>query len=321
MTGRAVALALGLSAGAMVLLGWFARATDTVQAGISPSAPALAARPVPMPSVVNRWLAPATEGQVLRSEAEIEQRLFTQGSLRGSQLDGDWGVDGRGQLQPSLGLRRRFDQLLSTLGEVHVDELGRLLRARATAELSGAAADAVMAVWQRYLALQRRSFQHGLDDSSAAAWEAALAERQIVRRELLGRAWADAFFGAEEQALRAHLSRVPGAGITDVDGAASPSSLPSLPRLAQAPAAGSDTQQLFAQRSQAFGPEAAERLRLEDELARHWDARMALARAELARLQQAPELSALQRDQAIGRWLEQQFTEAERLRARALLGH
>jgi len=315
---RAAALALAAIA-VLALLVWVARpAGPKLPAGPGAAAPALTPPAVmKVPAAGAGLLEPAAAGQALRSVAEIERRLFEQGSLRGSQLDGEWGVDASGHLQPSRGLRRRFDQLLSSLGEVHVDELGRLLQARAEGELSGTAAAEVMAVWQRYLQLQRRSYRYGLDAGNATAWEAALAERQMARRELLGRAWADAFFETEEQALRAHLSRSPEQAQA-ATGSAVPQS--SLPALARAPAAGVDAKQLFEQRSQAFGPAAAERLRLEDELAQRWDARMAMARAELARLLQAPELSALQREQAIGQWLDQQFSGAERLRARALLG-
>lgn len=318
--GHGAALALLLAAGAWG--SWLlaqAGAPESAAGDGSATVPAVAAGRAP--AAMRSLLDLPPSGAASRSVAEAEQRLFAQGSLRGSTLDGDWGVDAQGRLQPSRALRRRFDQLLSTLGEVGVDELGRWLQARARAELSAPAADEVMQVWERYLQLQRRSYRWGLDGRDSNAWQAALAERQTARREVLGRAWADAFYADEEEALRRTLAaRESRSGPRDEAGAAAAVGLAVLPELAHAPAAGADAQLLFEQRRQALGLAAAQRLAAEDVAQADWDARLAAARAELARLSQATELSALQRQQAAEAWIAAHFSAGgEQLRVRALL--
>lgn len=309
--------AAALLAAAVPLLAWLGlrmdRGPHEHPAG-PPAVPAPQAWPASPPSLTS---AAAEARPSAPSVDEIERRLFQRGSLRGAGWDGAWGVDAQGRLQPSLALRRRFDQLLSTLGEVGVDELGRLLQARARAELAPEAAEAVMQVWQRYLQLQRRSYRWGLDGQDFTRWEAALAERQAARRELLGRAWADAFYAEEEAALRAHLSgREPAAD----EARAAAAGLAVLPALARAPQPGADPQQLFEQRRQALGLEAAQRLQAEDAAQADWAARLAQAREEQARLAGSSELSAAQRQLALEQWLASRFSAAERLRVRALLG-
>ena len=322
--GRVVALALLLGGGAAAWWvqqhGGVAPPGADVAASIVP--PALPAGPVQAPRPALLDPAPGAVAAASRSVAEIEQRLFVQGSLRGSALDGDWGVDAQGRLQPSRALRRRFDQLLSTLGEVGVDELGRWLQARARAELRAEAADEVMLVWERYLQLQRRSYRWGLDGRDSNGWQAALAERQTARREILGRAWADAFYADEEEALRRTMAaRESRSATRDEAGAAAAAGVAVLPELARAPAAGVDAQQLFEQRRQALGLAAAQRLAAEDAAQADWEARLAAARAELVRLRQAAELSPPQRQQAADDWIAAHFSAGgEQLRARALLG-
>ena len=53
---------------------------------------------------------------------------------------------------------------------------------------------------------------------------------------------------------------------------------------------------------------------------RDWDERLTAARAQWQRLQQAPELSALQRQEAMDRYLRGAFNAGEQARAWALLG-
>ena len=48
-------------------------------------------------------------------------------SLAGTQPDGDWGLDARGQLRASRGIRQRFDYYLSLIGEKSLSEIEALL--------------------------------------------------------------------------------------------------------------------------------------------------------------------------------------------------
>jgi lipase chaperone LimK len=255
----------------------------------------------------------------VRSPAEVERRIFEQGSLRGAALDGDWGTyDASGRLLPSLALRRRFDQLLTTLGEVRVDELSGWLRARLEQELSPAHARAVLELWQRYLRLADWPFQtalHGSPQADADALRAALAERQQVRRQLLGAEWAAAWFADDEAALAAAIARIgqpqPAVAAPAADAAA---------HAWLAPPPGVAADELQRQRTARYGAEAAARLAAEDAEQARWQQRLAAVREQWDALQRAAELSPAQRMQAIERTLAQQFDAREALRVRALLG-
>jgi len=73
-------------------------------------------------------------------------------------------------------------------------------------------------------------------------------------------------------------------------------------------------------REATYGREAAERLREEDLAQASWQTRLGNGRNTITRLRQAPELSEPQREEAVTQWLAQNFSAAEQVRARALLG-
>ena len=96
-------------------------------------------------------------------------------------------------------------QLLSLLGEASLDELTAFI-GHDVEDLAGpAAAQQVLDVWQRYVALQRHAFQQQADPRDRRSLLPALAERQQVRRQLLGAAVASAFYADEEAQLQALL--------------------------------------------------------------------------------------------------------------------
>ena len=242
--------------------------------------------------------------------ADIETRLFTDGSLRGADFDGSWGrwVDGR--LQPDFALRQRFDQLLTTVGEASTDELRAFVASRAERDTSPEQARAVLALWDQYLALQQVRHAETLDLMQPAQWPRLLQAHQLARREHLGPAWADAFYGEEEQRFRELITE---RGQTKPAG--STAGISPLQPSAELPAS-----VLHQLRVATYGREAAERLRAEDQAEIAWQNRLDTARATLTRLRQAPELSEPQREQAVAQWLAQNFSETEKIRVRALLG-
>lgn len=263
-------------------------------------------------------LQPPTRDSGDRSAEAVEEALYGRGSLRHSQPDGGWKLDGAGALLPDIGVRRRFDHLLTALGEATVDEIGRLLRAQATRELSTRAVEQAMALWQSYLQLLGHAYTQNADIGEPRRWQAALDERVRVRRELLGPAWADAFYRDEELAVRANIvmrldpsRRVEAADSTALAGA--------LPDAARRPRAGDDLAALQRQRVAEFGVEAAERLAQEDAAQQQWERRLSQARQRISEWQGAPELSAAQRRDAVERFLGAEFDSGERLRVRALL--
>jgi lipase chaperone LimK len=177
-------------------------------------------------------------------------------------------------------------------------------------DVGAAAAGDILAVWDRYLALQHHRWATTADPSDALSVQRALSERRQVRREHLGPAWADAFYAAEEAQLRADLAA---AGTAVPRPESDPLRAP--PALADAQARAL----LHQQRVVQYGEDAARRLADLDAAEADWQRRLSQARGEIARIQQSPELSQPQRQQAIERHLTEAFTATEQRRARALL--
>jgi lipase chaperone LimK len=246
----------------------------------------------------------ARDAGTVRDPASLQAWLETHSSLQGATLDGDWGLDAQGALRPGLGVRRRFDQLLTLQGEASLAELRALVGegVRAAARAAGLSDDAaqgrageVQALWDRYVALLAHPWQRHPRVDDAASLAAALAERQPVRRAQLGAAWADAFYGEEEAALLTLLRAME-------TGTAATSASPPLIDRAQ------------------LGADAQARLDAELQAQADWNRRLALARAERARLGSQAGLSAPQRAEAWRTWRDAHFEAAERARVDALLG-
>ncbi len=296
----------------------------------SPAPPAAEPPARPPPSASAGAMAP-TNGRDL---ATLQRWLAEGSSLRGAELDGDWGLDAPGRVEPRRALRRRFDQLLTLQGEASLDELTRLVRGGVQAAavrqgLDAATAqtrtDEVLAVWQRYLALQGQAYQHTVRPSDPSTWAAALAERQQARRAHLGPAWAAAFYAEEEAALTAALREAEQAATATgtsmaarsagtVPATATPGANP-----ARATAPGGWPADGLIDRSQL---DAAARARLDAELAaqRDWQRRLDAARAEQQRLAADPQLSDPLRRTALAQWIASHFDAGEQRRVRALLG-
>ena len=229
--------------------------------------------------------AQRSEPDAAREPIRFERWMGAHSSLRGADLDGAWDVDAQGRLRPTIALRRRFDQLLGLLGEATLEQIGAFIE-HDVRELAGAdAAQGVIDVWQRYLALQRHHFQSPVSLQDRSTWAPAFAERQQLRRQILGLELAQAFYADEERQFAALLQGAPAAGATTA-----------------------------IDRSQ-LGPEALARLQREDAAWADWERRLAGARAELSA---AKDLSEAQRREAIDRLLAR-FDASEAVRVKALL--
>jgi lipase chaperone LimK len=249
------------------------------------------------PGVANPFAlgAASASAQAVVSSALESVPLSVSGtSLAGTQADGDWGVNAQGQLLASRSLRQRFDYYLSLIGEMPLASIETLLQQDAKKSLKEPALSQVLSVWRNYVKLQQHAWQHAVDLKNPATWSTALAERQAVRRQILGANWAYAFYAEDEREIQAMLSQV-----NSPTRAVQPNPEP--------PAA-------------ALHPQASEReaaLKAEWQL---WDQRVQAAREQVSKLKVAAELSEPQRQQAIERYLSQQFQGTDLIRARALLG-
>lgn len=270
--------------------------------------------PVPAPVAAPPVAEAPGESPADRAVRHVDQ-LWVQGSLRGTALDGDWGRWHEGRLQPGLALRRRFDYLLTGLGEVDPAALRHWVEQAVQREKGPAAAAQVLAIWDRYLALRQRPLARQAGD--ATRLDALLAEQASIRRATLGAAWAEAFFGDEERAaLRDLAGRDEVASSTPATEA-----LPDDPLLAQPDEALGEAgrAELQARRVARFGPEAAERLKAQDASWQDWQRRLAQARERLQAIAIAAELSAPQRSEVREAYLHERFSAAEQPRVRALL--
>lgn len=76
------------------------------------------------------------------------------GSLRGTELDGAWAAPGQRREAEAL-LLRRFDHLLTALGETGLPELRRFIEREVTREHGAGAAQETLAAWDAHLAVLR----------------------------------------------------------------------------------------------------------------------------------------------------------------------
>jgi lipase chaperone LimK len=279
-------------AGGLIGLTWYERSSseDSARRQALESADWGAGQASPFSSASPSYRAGAPEASRADDAALIQ---LSQTSLAGTQADGQWGADANGRLRIDFSLRQRIDYFLTLLGEQPLDRVRSLVHGSASKELPAAALQELMQLWDRYVALQQHRFQTSVDLSQPGAWSAALLERQTVRRQILGADVAYAFYAQEERELQQMMARAQSASVAPAE--------QSVPI--------------------ALHPEATQReAQLEREWSQ-WQQRIDQARAEMLRLQNAPELSAPQRQNALAAMLVSQFPlDSERLRAAALLG-
>lgn len=270
--------------GALALLGlWLAESDRAEAPGFAVAVPALA-------TPGRAGVAPPPLAAAVRAPEPLARA--GPASLQDTEADGAWRADARGNLLVERAVRRRLDYWLSAVGEWQPDEIGARVLAAARRDLPAPAAAQLQLLWAHYVDLQRHAWQRAVQPADPASWRAALEERQSVRRQLLGRDWAEAFYADEEQALWAEI-------LAWESGKAKPvAEAPAVPEHPQAAQRVADVQAQWVQ----------------------WERRLDEARGEVARLRAARELSEPQRDQAVEAWLAQRFTGSEQLRVRALLG-
>ena len=178
------------------------------------------------------------------------------GSLRGTDLDGDWAVGPPNSLRPETALIRRFDHLLTAVGEVDLRELRLWIEAEVTRQRDAATASQVLQAWDGHL-----------------AW-------------LQGQPTPN-----QEEAGNAYLANAPPHAKRRA-----PAAQPQRSLLTPEPPAGAEQQQaLQAQRIAQFGADAAQRLRTEDAARWAWAQRLADARTQLQALSGAARDSYLAR--------------------------
>jgi lipase chaperone LimK len=315
--------------GLLALVAWRLAATPP-----SAEAPAIARVPgavLPVVAVDRGRIDPAALASSSSAAAVDDAvahvaRLLQHGSLGGTEADGDWGRWSGDTLQPALSLRRRFDYLLTGLGEAQPAQLRAWVAAQVTALHGAAGAAQVLAVWDHYLALLQTAAGGRIDAADGGILRRALAELAAQRNAALGPAWAHAFFADETAETHAFLARreahhAAASNSTDaaafsVPGAADAMGLLTPPNPSLAPEA---ARRREADRVAVFGTEASARLRAEEAEWSAWELRLSAARERRQAIAADPQLSAPQRAQLQEADIARSFSGSELLRARGLL--
>lgn len=253
--------------------------------------------------------APAASASAPRSAAAVREQLFTKGSFADTQLDGDWAIGPDGKPQPSIQLRRRFENYLLALGEATLPEIRSLVEDDARRAHGDVSAAAILAVWDKYMQLRQHDFQRRFDQSDRATWRPFFEELKAVRRQILGRDWAQAFFAAEEAEFEQFVAQLESGQPAPPDPGAP------VPQIAP----GKDAAAVRAERVARYGEAAAQRLEQADAEWADWERRLQAGSTEWTRLKQSPELSDAQRRELMDRYIAANFQPDEHRRVRALL--
>lgn len=253
--------------------------------------------------------APAASASMPRPAAAVREHLFTKGSFAGTQLDGDWAIGADGRPQPNIQLRRRFENYLLALGEATLPEIRSLVEDDVRRAHGDVCAAEVMVIWDKYMQLRQHDFQRRFDQSDRSTWRPFFDELRSVRRQILGRDWAQAFFAAEEAEFEQFVAQLESGQPSPAD--------PGAPVPQMAP--GRDAASVRAERVARYGEAAAQRLEQADAEWADWERRLQAGRAEWARLKQSPELSDAQRRELMDRYIAANFQPDEDRRVRALL--
>ncbi|MGE4070224.1 MAG: lipase secretion chaperone [Lysobacterales bacterium] len=257
-------------------------------------------------------------------------------SLMDTDIDGAVELDANGQLIPSLSLRRLFDQVLSSVGELSIAQIRQLLANRLDHLTTPEGKRQALAAFERYL-----RYLQSVDAAASRLNELPFRERLAalseLRRQHLGSDMAEAFFADEEAYQRYTLDRrdlAEQTGLTPEERAARARELlQALPESSREPyvqqlqtdadmadaeaieTLSSNPDERYRQRRERFGEEAAARMELLDRERQAWDQRVAAYQRERARWQSA---EAAARDAALSAYLAAHFSEAEQRRIRSL---
>jgi lipase chaperone LimK len=261
-------------------------------------------------------------------------------------------LDEHGHLRKARAVRDFFDYFLTAQHQVPPNALDALVRKGIAAQLDGAIAEPeALEVWQRYrLYLQTLGSLETLSAQASNsgtthtadldAMQASLDERASVATRTLGADWSEAFFGPDWRHAHYMIERwriQRDSTLTDAQKAARvqaleqslpPDERASLERneraqaqiraIAQLQQPGVTIDQLRAKATQAFGPEAADRIvkmRQDDDA---WHAKYAGYAAQRASIE-AMGLSPEERDAQIAQLRRRVFTDpAQALRAASL---
>ncbi len=232
------------------------------------------------------------------------------GSLRGTDVDGAYGLDAGGRFLPSPAVLRRFDYFLSASGEEPLAATRARIEADIESQLGPEAAAEARVLLDDYLAARDAARELHARGLAPRDLERRLQRVRELRREHFGAETSALLFGDEETLAlaaleRARIARDPALEdeersrrLEAVDAGLPPSlaraqRASTLPlRLAREEAAlrdaGSDPAAIRRLRESTVGADAADRLEALDAARRDWESRVQAYRRERDRLLAGP---------------------------------
>lgn len=242
---------------------------------------------------------------------QVRQKLFTQGSLQGTTPSGEWCVSSDKLLKPCKGLRGRFEYYILGLGEsgISIGDIRGLIADEARREHGDVLAGQIMGIFDKYWQIRVYDWKNSFVQNDRSTWMPVFEEQRSVRRQILGQAWAEAFFADDEKYFQDYYAQL--------ESGQAPPPDPGEPVPQMAP--GKDPSAVRAERVTRYGEDAADRLEKVDAEWAEWDRRLNAARAEWTRIQGMNNLSEQQKSDEMDRYVNANFQDLERLRVRALL--
>jgi lipase chaperone LimK len=248
-------------------------------------------------------------GQSALTPEQVRIRLFKEGSLADTQPFGDWCVSPEKALKPCRGLRTRFEYYILGIGEVSIADIRGLIEDESRRAHGDKLTTEIMALFDRYWQIRTYDWKHHFVQSDRATWLPVFEEQRSVRRQILGQPWAEAFFSDDEKQFKDYYAQL--------ESGQPPPPDPGEPVPQMEP--GKDPAAVHAERAKRYGEDAAQRLADVDAQWAEWDKRLAAARSEWERIQALPNLSDVQKQDEMQRYVEANFQDKDRLRIRALL--
>jgi lipase chaperone LimK len=238
--------------------------------------------------------------------------------------DGDIRFDSTGRLMIDSGLRRRFDFVLTGLGEQDLPALRQLLVEQLSSELGPTQVERVLAEFDLYTAfLQAADELMQINGSELATRFEAIRDLQ---RELLGDERAEAWFGDQNADIARALAIQagefeagdPASDPRAADLAAATGHHIALEMNRQYAGLAIDPAQRYVEREALYGRDAAERLAALDRERAAWADRLQRYTDYRKALMRDGRLSLAEIERALAAWREGEFSDSEIRRVIAL---
>lgn len=136
--------------------------------------------------------------QTATSESESFRRIreLIKNAFGETGSNGSWCLSGAENIEPCYGLRTQFDDYLAATKASTVTFIDMRLFVQAEASRSASAAQVIkiVSVFDRYWILMQYQWKYPLIENQPDTKAISEVEKRRVRIELLGQAWADAFY-------------------------------------------------------------------------------------------------------------------------------